>query len=358
MANPNAVPGTVVSSGALITPAGGTGAQGVQGPGAPSGVSTDSGNTATLGTDSKVYVPATPLASASVNGLLKQVSGSTRDLIDGTNNSRDIEVASTWRKRYYFCWHCDHPLSGNELTGVYNGDPQNPALGQITDIVTPRVAGASVGPVVSEAKHYGVYQLFTGDVSYYNAYAYYASNTVKDFSLTVFTKLAFRCVFKLPNGYGSGSNASQYVWGFCDTPATKSPSNAIYLIISPDASYYRYYLCTIKSGALTNTNINMQGTFNSWEEVAIYWDANGAQLRFTHLGTIPSPDPPSSLTGPVTTNVPIAATSMQWLVQAITYGGPFIGQGTSGTINVDLIEVCGEYATPGDFRGEELVTNP
>ena len=48
---PLATPGTVVSSGALITPGG------PPGPGGPTAVSTDTGNLAVLGSDSLILVP-------------------------------------------------------------------------------------------------------------------------------------------------------------------------------------------------------------------------------------------------------------------------------------------------------------
>jgi hypothetical protein len=122
MANPIAVPGTVVSSGAAVSPGG---AQG------PTVVSANANNKATLGTDSLLLVQGTaagvaatthaqtvsgddpqltnartptahqashvtgsdqiPLASASTKGLLNQTSGNTTDFIDGTNNSQPLQ---------------------------------------------------------------------------------------------------------------------------------------------------------------------------------------------------------------------------------------------------------------------------
>ena len=52
-----AVPGIVVPSGAQVSPAGPQGVQGVQGVPGPTAVSTDAGNLATIGTDSKILVP-------------------------------------------------------------------------------------------------------------------------------------------------------------------------------------------------------------------------------------------------------------------------------------------------------------
>jgi hypothetical protein len=103
MANPIAVPGTNVPSGAAVSPGG---AQG------PSAVSANANNKATLGTDSLVLVQGTAagvaatthaqtvsgddpqlstLASASTKGLLNQTSGLATDFIDGTNNSQPLQ---------------------------------------------------------------------------------------------------------------------------------------------------------------------------------------------------------------------------------------------------------------------------
>ena len=59
----SAVPGTVVPSGSLISPAGDQGPVGAQGPAGPSTVSTDPGNIATLGTDSKILVPQSQITA-------------------------------------------------------------------------------------------------------------------------------------------------------------------------------------------------------------------------------------------------------------------------------------------------------
>jgi microcystin-dependent protein len=121
MANPIAVPGTNVPSGAAVSPGGSQG---------PTTVSANANNKATLGTDSLLLVQGTaagvaatthaqtvsgddpqltnartptahqashvtgsdqiPLASVSTKGLLNQTSGNTTDFIDGTNNSQPI----------------------------------------------------------------------------------------------------------------------------------------------------------------------------------------------------------------------------------------------------------------------------
>jgi microcystin-dependent protein len=80
MANPIAVPGTVVPSGSLTTPGG---AQGVQG---PTAVSADAGNIATLGSDSLIFVP-----NAVPTGTVVDFAGSTAPanwhLCDGSSQS-------------------------------------------------------------------------------------------------------------------------------------------------------------------------------------------------------------------------------------------------------------------------------
>ena len=54
-------------------PAGADGAQGPQGPAGPTAVSTDAGNSATLGSDSLIYVPA---SSGTVAASTKRISAS------------------------------------------------------------------------------------------------------------------------------------------------------------------------------------------------------------------------------------------------------------------------------------------
>src|SRR5215471_2028348 len=51
-----AVPGTVIPTGSAFSPGGSQGVQGLQGAQGPTVVSTDAGNTATLGSDSKIFV--------------------------------------------------------------------------------------------------------------------------------------------------------------------------------------------------------------------------------------------------------------------------------------------------------------
>jgi hypothetical protein len=74
-------------------PQGNTGNTGPIGPNGPTVLSTDAGNIATLGTDSRLYspLPATPLlASSSASGLLLKPSGLTTDFLDGSNHYQDV----------------------------------------------------------------------------------------------------------------------------------------------------------------------------------------------------------------------------------------------------------------------------
>jgi hypothetical protein len=76
-------------------PQGVTGGTGATGPVGPIAVSADANNAATLGSDSNLLVPASPIpiADATKNGLLRQVSGLTTDLVDGTNHTQDFATA-------------------------------------------------------------------------------------------------------------------------------------------------------------------------------------------------------------------------------------------------------------------------
>jgi hypothetical protein len=75
--------------------AGITGGTGATGPPGPIAVSADSNNAARLGSDGNLLVPASPIppADATQNGLLRQISGLTTDLVDGTNNTQDFATA-------------------------------------------------------------------------------------------------------------------------------------------------------------------------------------------------------------------------------------------------------------------------
>lgn len=79
--------------GSLITPAGDQGPPGVQGVAGPNAVSTQVGNRAQLGSDSKIYVPPYPFADASQGGLLRQLTGRTTDFVDGSNTCQDVATA-------------------------------------------------------------------------------------------------------------------------------------------------------------------------------------------------------------------------------------------------------------------------
>jgi len=76
-------------------PTGVTGGKGLTGPAGPIVVSADTNNAARLGSDSNLLVPTVPfpIADATRNGLLRQVSGLTTDLVDGTNHTQDFTTA-------------------------------------------------------------------------------------------------------------------------------------------------------------------------------------------------------------------------------------------------------------------------
>ena len=76
-------------------PIGVTGGTGLTGPAGPIAVSADANNAARLGSDSNLLVPTSPIpiADATRSGLLRQVSGLTTDLVDGTNHTQDFTTA-------------------------------------------------------------------------------------------------------------------------------------------------------------------------------------------------------------------------------------------------------------------------
>jgi Collagen triple helix repeat (20 copies) len=74
-------------------PTGNQGATGPTGPPGPTAVSGDAGNTAMLGSDSRLYVPATALAITTKQGSIVKLSGLTTDFLDGTNNFQNLAGA-------------------------------------------------------------------------------------------------------------------------------------------------------------------------------------------------------------------------------------------------------------------------
>lgn len=326
-----AIPATVVPSGVALGSSGTQGGAGPVGAGGPRLVSADSGNTTRLGSDSLVYVPTTALATSSLNGALNQVSGSIRDLQDGTNNDREIEQAVTFRKRYYYAWHCDHPLGTNQTSAVSG-------------------TGASIGPVASEANHPGIYNLVNGTTV--NNYVYYASSTVADIQLGFFTKLAIRFVVKIDANPLSAPDFVVWNFGLTDNLTTYS-YGANSILCSYDPAYFGIWsmnaLRTVSGGTKTDTKSNYYMQANVWADIALYWDASGVKLRAGNWNGITPP----SITATTTATLPATTTNLFWYIAAFNGGAGT----TTHSCKVDLVEIAGELATPLGFRGEELVTN-
>jgi hypothetical protein len=69
------------------------GPTGATGPPGPTAVSGNAGNTAMLGTDNLLFVPATALATNTKQGSIVQLSGNTSDFLDGTNTFQPLAPA-------------------------------------------------------------------------------------------------------------------------------------------------------------------------------------------------------------------------------------------------------------------------
>jgi hypothetical protein len=183
MANPIAVPGTNVPSGAAVSPGG---AQG------PSAVSANANNKATLGTDSLVLVQGTAagvaatthaqtvsgddpqlttLASASTKGLLNQTSGNTTDFIDGTNNSQALQpVIWSARLRSFNAignptFEVDQRNVGTALTnpasGAFIQDRYSIAKSAgLTGTVNTALQSVPSSPIVIPGTNFGITQNF------------------------------------------------------------------------------------------------------------------------------------------------------------------------------------------------------
>jgi hypothetical protein len=310
MANPIAIAGTNVPAGSIVSPAGAQGVAGIAGTAGtagtagPTAVSTDANNQSRLGSDNLLWTPP-----------------------------------KIGKYRYYYCWHCDHPVSPNQTTGA------NGTGGGVTQL----------GPA-SVANHPGIYQVVCGAVA--GGYGYYASNTVADIKPSYFTKLAFRVVFLMPTipPAPGGPNPDGYYYyylGFADSITTAPAANAMLIGLDPTVSRIYWTITCSKAGTRTITNTNIALNINQWYDVSIYWDSNGLKAR---VGNWNGTTPPTTVVGPYTTNLPATTTNLFWVCSAWvqSYAGALYLN--NYPFYIDLVEVCGEMITPGGYRGEDLVT--
>jgi hypothetical protein len=265
------------------------GSGGATGPAGPTAISTDAQNQSKLGSDNLVWTPP-----------------------------------KIGKYRYYYCWHCDHPISTNQTTAAAG-------------------TGASAAQVTGEAGHPGIYNLVTGTTT--TGSAYYASSTVADIQLGFFTKLAVRVVFKATYNWVT---FGRWFFGLTDSLNTFPPVNGI--IWWYDGSVGHAYLNRYNAGAATSTDLttSLTSTGPGWLDWSIYWDSAGVKCRG---GAYTGVTPPNPLFGPITTGLPATTTNLFWQVNVGNANDT-----ASSSIGVDLVEICGELATPGGYRGEELVT--
>jgi len=282
-----------------------------------------------------------PLADATQDGLLRQTTDSIRDLVDGTNNYREIEVASTYRKRYYYSWHCDHPPLTEQIGGT----------------------GGAVTMVAPQASHPGIYRLGTGATQYNSAY--YRSNAIPDFQLSHFTKLALRMVWYNATNFFTPTQKGGIWMGFADTVdfplgggvgitngwGVKLDDLTIGLGVG--GGIFQSFNAGVMAGGLSIPNLS-----GKWNDIAIYWDATtGMHILYNGILGTPITD----------TNAMPLNTNLFWLLQVSNgqdyAGGPLVAdeanpRAVDQYVLIDSVEICGEYADPNviDFRGEELIT--
>jgi hypothetical protein len=315
MANP--IPGTVVATGSGVGPSGAqgyqgatgtTGTAGATGPAGPTAVSTDAQNQSKLGSDNLLWTPP-----------------------------------KIGKYRYYYGWHCDHPTSQNQATGA------NGTGGGVTPLAL--AGGSAVG-----RSHQGIYNITCGAIA--GGYGYYASGAIADIQLGFFTKLAFRVVVNVlgippapggpnPDGY------YYYYFGFADSVTAAPAANAMLIGFDPTVTRSNWTITCSNAGARTLTNSNVTLTSNQWYDVALYWDSNGLKAR---VGNWNGTTPPTTVVGPLTVNLPATTTNLFWVCSAWVQSYPGAIYTSSYAYYLDLVEVCGEYTTPGGYRGEDLVT--
>ena len=122
--------------------AGTQGAQGIQGPAGPTAVSADAGNTATLGSDSKIFVPTLPPASNATPTM---------------NSVATVGVATAWSRGDHI-----HPTDTSRLAKVGTTAVGNAAAGEIGELLSTSVT-TGVSMTSGTAANIGTLSLTAGD---------------------------------------------------------------------------------------------------------------------------------------------------------------------------------------------------
>lgn len=118
---PNPVPGTIVPTGALVSPGGTQGAGGPMGPNGPTVVSADAGNIATLGSDNLILVPRSTITGIRLRSF--NALGNANFEVDQRNVGVQANVAAGNTFRWMDRWYCGK----NTATGVLSFGQGNPA---------------------------------------------------------------------------------------------------------------------------------------------------------------------------------------------------------------------------------------
>jgi hypothetical protein len=269
---PPPVPGTVVGASAQVGPGG------------------DTGSTA-----------ATPVADATQNGLLRQVSGNATDYVDATNNSRPLSNIISIDVGNALAIGADNRIkAGGPTSHYYDYDDLLNVFGVTTggsgasaskllSMNNSGAAGASNGASTGDwgDGHHGVIALLPGTVAQAWARAYIPSPIY--LKASTFTWRMWVCPFNAP-----AAAASQHLIGFTSAPSTAIAVTNYYImfyLIPASAANWHAYVRS--AAAVTDQDTGVNGMTHAWFDLKIV--ATATQVKFYING---------NLTNTITTNIP------------------------------------------------------
>jgi hypothetical protein len=290
---------------AQIGATGPTGPQGIQGPAGPT----------------------PPLADATQNGLLRQVSGAATDFVDGTNHSQPLSnIISTDAGNALIVGTDNRIKAGGPTSHYYDYDDfignvggVAPTQSKLFRIDSSGAAGSVAQAYIADLGdgHHGVVQLSGGAVTNNWARAYMGGG----FFLRNST-FTFRAILNPFNA--GGTAAAQHIFGFSNAPAGIIATTQYYIIfyvVHAVLHNWQYLVRSLTNATSFDTGI--LASANTWFDLKIV--ANATSVKFYINGV--------QVGSTVTTNIPVG----QVLYPAIWHNSS--GDTTPTYLMVDWAEI-------------------
>jgi hypothetical protein len=265
---PPPLPGTIVGASAQVGPGG------------------DTGSTA-----------ATPVADATQNGLLRQVSGNATDYVDATNNSRPLSNIISIDVGNALAVGADNRIkAGGPTSHYYDYDDLLNVWavtgGFASKLLTINNSGAAAASSALVATdwgngHHGIVALLPGTVASAWARAYIASPIF--LRASTFSWRAWVSPFSVAAGA-----ATQHLFGFSNAISTALAATNYYIVFHLIPAVGPNWHAYVRSAAaVTDLDTGVNGMTHAWFDLKIV--ANATQVQFYING---------NLTNTITTNIP------------------------------------------------------